>query len=342
MNKYLGKNDYCNKEINSQQISSHNDQIVMDQMKAKQYLYDDKIKKKNSFWCSSTFWIPWTKKVPDSITKNISQNNYPRKRPSALQAQEYVLKDDNRYNNTTVNDHINSNKSKVVRTEGNERVKEEFKVKDYATGGYPNGNFALLFYIFLFLSQIHLDNERIHLIIRDDEEKNVTSKRVMTDNNFAPNKKNRDIDKKFKTIIDKDRKIKSAVPKEDLEIDAYACKTRDKARQDENKSISNRSVNSTILENIIGFKVDSVDKTKNESQSREKTISKNNFMVKTNLTDSNISKHNPNKYKSKDKVIGITRENAENYKSDKNKDGIMHFIEEESHSISNPSVSKFK
>ena len=45
-----------NKEIHSEQnSSSHNEHIIMDHNKAKEYLYDDNIRKKNSFWCSSTF-----------------------------------------------------------------------------------------------------------------------------------------------------------------------------------------------------------------------------------------------------------------------------------------------
>lgn len=40
-----------NKEINSEQnSSSHNEHIIMDHNKAKEYLYDDNIRKKNSFW----------------------------------------------------------------------------------------------------------------------------------------------------------------------------------------------------------------------------------------------------------------------------------------------------
>lgn len=63
----------------------------------------------------------------------------PRKRPSALQAQEYVLKDDNRYNKTTMNDNTNSLKGRTVKTEGNDKSREEVKLKDYATGSLPKG-----------------------------------------------------------------------------------------------------------------------------------------------------------------------------------------------------------
>lgn len=77
--------------------------------------------------------------MPDTISQNISQNNFPRKRPSALQAQEYVLKDDNRYNKTTLNDNTVSQKSKAVKTEGNEKIKEEIKIKEYSTGSNPKG-----------------------------------------------------------------------------------------------------------------------------------------------------------------------------------------------------------
>lgn len=50
--KNLNLETECNnKEINLEQVSSsQNEHIIMDQTKAKEYLYDERNKRKNSFW----------------------------------------------------------------------------------------------------------------------------------------------------------------------------------------------------------------------------------------------------------------------------------------------------
>ena len=155
--------------------------------------------------------------------------------------------------------------------------------------------------------------------------------------------KNKDLDSKLKDVINKDRKIKSAVQKEESFNNSYGYFSKDKAKQEENKSISNRSANSTILENIIGFKIDSGENSTSAIQSRENKVTKNNFMVKTNLTDFQGRSSKNSKFKSKDKVIGITRESIMNQKDNRDKNtNMMNFIEEESQSASNPSVRKHK
>lgn len=64
----------------------------------KEFIYDASIKKKNNFWCTSTFCIPWTKQV------NRNQRNIVNRTAGGGKVPPGSLfdKDDNQYK-TTVN-----------------------------------------------------------------------------------------------------------------------------------------------------------------------------------------------------------------------------------------------
>lgn len=129
--------------------------------------------------------------------------------------------------------------------------------------------------------------------------------------------------------------------KEESLKEAYGYASRDKAKLEDNKSVSNRSANSTILENIIGFKMESGDNSSSAAQVNDKKVTKDNFMVKTNLSDFQARSSKNSKFKTKDKVIGITRESMSNHRDTrKNNKDVMNYIEEESQSASNPSERK--
>lgn len=148
----------------------------------------------------------------------------------------------------------------------------------------------------------------------NEQEENYCSRRVITANRFSPGKaenKNLSITRaerssdKFSLEHKLDKAISKTIQRKDF--NNYVANER----PIENKSLSNKSLNSTILENIIGFKRNSEDEN---PVKREKAVS-NNFMLTSN---SNV----PKSRTAKSKIIGIARNEKSSSPIDK--------IEEES------------
>jgi len=66
----------------------------------KDFIYDSSLKKKNNFWCSSTFWVPCTKKVGKErniLTKNsiispsLDQISFQKSKLEGKPTQHYIV-----------------------------------------------------------------------------------------------------------------------------------------------------------------------------------------------------------------------------------------------------------
>jgi hypothetical protein len=188
------------------------DNMIIDSLKIREFVYDASLKKKNTFWCSSTFCIPCTKNIK-------SERNIMDKPPELAQMKKnrYTEEEEESKHNTNsckTSMNVPSNrilskkgKNRYSKTEGNDRqIKEEYKlVRDKSSS-----------------TLVKKGNDKINVLMDDFEEEE---------------------DAERLRKLSKGKAFKKP------------CSWINK----QNASISNRSNNSTILEQMVGFNSDNED-----------------------------------------------------------------------------------
>ena len=254
------------------------EQLLADAENAKEFVFDASVKKANNFWCSSTFCIPCTKQVSQS-ERNIQKRSEPKTK--VIRASNIESKDDNQ-NKTTMNEQFpvhNFRHERLFKTEGNEKVKEEYKVKEQDfRNSYeqPKGKC----YGQVIECIVILGNDKIHLLMNDYEDTKSQDRRKLSQKGKRSPKKFDSHQKltNYHYNLPVPSKRESLVNRE-LDSDKDIAVYRATENRAETYSISNRSNNSSILENIIGFKKDVGGDFKGSSfKNREIRLPQNNFI----------------------------------------------------------------
>lgn len=128
--------------------------LVIESLNVREFVFDASSKKKNTFWCSSTFCIPCTKSVKEQ--SNIIKRAPQQAKMQINESTDEEFKNDNNGRRTTMNDKkIVEKKVRTVTSEDKDNsLKEEYKIiKDDSRNNLAKKG-----------------NDKIHILMNDFEE----------------------------------------------------------------------------------------------------------------------------------------------------------------------------